>query len=161
MEDQKLIDLAIELTKQFLTQLGLDADVTGEVQKSVNKSEKEVSYVRVKLDGENLNELVGYHGANLEAVQTILGLMLSKKSGVREARMIIEINDYRERREKYLEAYAQRAAEEVRNSGQEMELPPMKPAERRVIHLALETEQGISTDSVGEGDDRRVIIRPA
>jgi len=119
---------------------------------------EDVHYVNVKLEGEHLNELVGYHGRNLDAAQTILGLILSHRLDSKNYRLVLEINDYRERREKYLLGYAERAALQVRDSGQELELTPMKPAERRVIHLALKKEQGVVSKSIGEGEERRIVV---
>ena len=87
-----------------------------------------------------------------------MGLILSKRLDSKSYRLVLEINDYRERREKYLLGYAERAALQVRESGQELELPPMKPAERRVIHLALKKEQGVVSKSIGEGEERRIVV---
>jgi spoIIIJ-associated protein len=77
----------------------------------------------------------------------------------KDLRVLLEVNDYREKREKYLQDIAQRAAMEVKSTGQEVELPPMKPYERRAIHMALKQEAGIETESIGEGEDRRIVVK--
>ena len=158
MDTETLITETKSLVEDFLTQMGLDAEITVSVE---TEAEKDVHYVYVKLEGENLGELVGFHGKNLQGSQVILGMMLSKRIGKEQrARLVLEINDYKEKREKYLVSYAQRAAMQVRESAQEMELTPMKPDERRIVHMALKTETGISTSSIGEEPERRIVITP-
>lgn len=157
MDKQVVIDTTKDLVDEYLTQLGLDADVAVEVPEK--EAEDRPQYVQIHLEGENLNELVGYHGKNLEASQIILGLMLNNKIDDQRYRVIMEINDYKKSRESYLRSYAIRASEEVQSSGQEMELNPMKPYERRIVHMVLKKEEGIETESRGEGDDRRIVIK--
>ena len=158
METKKVVTETKTLLAEFLTQMGLDAEIKVELSDTDNSEQQNLKYVNVKLEGEHLNEIVGYHGRNLDAAQTVLGLILSKRLNSKDYRMVIEINDYKERREKYLVSYAERAALQVRDSGQELELPPMKPSERRVIHMALKKEEGIETKSIGEGEERRIVI---
>ena len=117
-------------------------------------------YIMVKIVGDGLNELVGFHGKNMESFQNILSLMVTRKYQT-DFRILLEVNDYREKREKYLQSVAERASMEVISTGQDVELPPMKPFERRVIHMFLKTEEGIKTESVGEGEDRRIVIKKA
>jgi len=157
---EEIVSTAKELTEDFLTQLGLDADIS--VEMSDKDEERGIQYIQVDLEGDNLNELIGHHGRNLESMQIILGLMLVKTLKTDEnLRVLLEINDYKESREKYLRSYALRAADQVRESGQDMELQPMKPAERRVVHMVLKQEEGIMSESTGEGDDRRIVVKAA
>lgn len=158
MKDEQILKTVEEITNDFLTQMGLDADVKVTFAEA-EASDKDLVYIEVRLEGENLNELIGHHGINLESAQTVLGLMVSKKTERRDVRVLVEINDYKEGRERYLKSYALRAADQVRSSGQSMELMPMKPSERRIIHIVLKEEADIETDSTGEGDDRRVVIK--
>jgi len=155
MDEQKIIDRAEELVSDFLTQLGLEADTEIAFEDSEG-----VNYLNIKILGENLNELVGYHGQNIDAAQVLFGLILWKNFKDDDFRVILEINDYRERRKSYLASHAQRAAEQVRESGQEIELEPMKPNERRIIHITLKEEKDVMTESLGEGMDRRIVIKP-
>lgn len=160
MKDEQILSIAKSLAEDFLTQLGLDAEV--KVSFGDDDNGRNVTYVNIQFLGDNLNELIGHHGKNLESIQVILGLMLSKELQVEDdIRILLEVNDYKESRERYLKSYALRAADQVKESGQEMELPPMKPSERRVVHMCLKQEEGIVTESVGEGEDRRIIIKKA
>ncbi len=163
-KEQTVEQIAHELVQEFLTQLGLDAEITIVVPEPEDEKEVGFKYLNLTLVGENLGEIIGFRGNMLESIQTILSLMLTKTLLRKEMdsnyRILLDINDYKQQREKYLISYAQRASEEVKTSGQPMELSPMKPAERRIIHLALKTENGIETSSVGEGESRRVVISP-
>jgi spoIIIJ-associated protein len=157
MKDEQILKTAKELTNDFLIQMGLDAEIKTSFNEDPEK--EDVRYLSVELEGENLNELIGHHGRNLESAQVVLGLMLTKKIEDKSVRLVLDINNYKVSREKYLQSYALRAADQVRESGQELELMPMKPSERRIVHMVLKEEKGIETESKGEGEDRRVVIR--
>jgi spoIIIJ-associated protein len=155
MEQNEVLTKTEEYIHQLLAVFELQAEVTAEFTASDDGTMDK--YVLVKLNGDGLNELVGFHGKNMEAVQTVVSLMLSR-GFQKDLRVLLEVNDYREKREKYLQSVAQRAALEVKSSGQDVELPAMKPYERRVVHMALRQEEGIATESIGEGEDRRIVI---
>lgn len=152
-----------DIILDFLTQLGLDAEI--EVSEPLSEEENAgFSYLNVTLQGDNLGEIIGYRGNMLESVQTVVSLILTKtlaKEGeTTKYRVLLDVNDYREKRKEYLISYAERAVAEVLSSNQPMELSPMKPSERRIIHIALKNTEGIETSSAGDGDDRRVVITP-
>ena len=75
-------------------------------------------------------------------------------------KVLIDINNYKSKKTKMLQETALRAVEQVKDSGQEVELPAMNPAERRIVHLAIQEEKGVTSASEGEEGDRRVIIKP-
>ena len=139
-------------TKDLIDKLGVLAEV------SVSKTE-EKSY-RIDLDGEDLGILIGYHGGTLSALQAILGLMVYKNLG-EWVRVLVNVGDYREMREEKLTELAHRAADKVRFLQSPITLPPMSSFERRLVHTAL-AERGdeIVTESVGEGSERRVVVKP-
>lgn len=159
MKEADIIKAAQEQTSEFLTQLGLDAEITVKFVEGEVKEEREIKYLSVKLESDNLAELIGFHGKVFDSVQNMLGLIISRACPDEGVRVLLEINDYRERREEYLKKYAMRAAEEVRMNRQSMELPPMKPFERRIIHMVLKTDADLVTESEGEGENRRIIIK--
>ena len=156
MDDKSAISKIKDLTKDLLKKVEIKAEVSAEVQ----DGEEDKKYLMVKIEGDDLGILVGHHGKILESLQTILGLILSREDD-NKYRVVLDINDYRERRAEYLTSMALQAAEQVRQSGQDMELEPMKPNERRVVHMALQEEKGISTESVGEGEERRIVVKKA
>lgn len=149
-----------DVISDFLTQLGLDAEI--ETLSSKELDNAGFSYLSVVLRGDNLGELIGYQGNMLDSIQTIISLILTKKLAKEgedmKYRVLLDVNDYRDKRKEYLESYAQRAVTEVLSSKQPIELAPMKPFERRIIHLALQDVEGIETSSAGDDSNRRVVI---
>lgn len=159
MEDNKIIEIATAQIDEFLTQLGLEAELKIDFMEADSKEEVAYRYLLIELQGEHLSELIGFHGKMLESLQNVLGLFMNKALENKEVRVLLDINNYRDKRTEYLTRYAQRAAEEVRMNKQPMELPPMKPFERRIIHMVLKDDPELITESLGEGDDRRVVIK--
>ena len=154
METDKLIEKTKEIVVEFLTQLGLDPEMEVGVQE-----DEEIKYITVDLQGENLSELIGFHGKVFDSIQNILGLIVNKQLDLHEYRLLLEINDYRAQREEYLKQYATRAAMEVKMNKMSLELTPMKPFERRIIHMVLKDDPEVFTESTGDANDRRVIIK--
>jgi len=112
----------------------------------------------VRLETSESGLLIGYHGETLQSLQLILNLILVKKSG-EYLKVIIHVGDYREKRNAYLESLANQAAERVAQTGQEETLPPMSSFERRVVHLALSNNPSVKTESTGEKNERRIVIK--
>jgi len=159
MEDNKIIEIATAQIDEFLTQLGLEAELKIDFMEADSKEEVAYRYLLIELQGEHLSELIGFHGKMLASLQNVLGLFMNKALENKEVRVLLDINNYRDKRTEYLTRYAQRAAEEVRMNKQPMELPPMKPFERRIIHMVLKDDPELITESLGEGEDRRVVIK--
>jgi spoIIIJ-associated protein len=108
-------------------------------------------------DKEALGALIGRKGERLSALQHLVNLMLSRKLGA-WTRVLVDVEDYRGRRERQLREIATRAAERVNESGKMLQLEPMPALERRWIHLALRNNPDVSTQSIGEEPHRRVVI---
>lgn len=144
-----------EIAADFIKELGVPA----EVAVTETEEEGETAY-RVNLQGEDLGILIGYHGETLNALQLLLSLMVSKKLD-QWVRLTLDAGDWRERRGETLSEMALRAAEKVRATGEEMALPIMSSADRRLVHLALQGADGITTESTGEEGYRRVVIKPS
>jgi spoIIIJ-associated protein len=106
---------------------------------------------------EALGALIGRKGERLSALQHLVNLMLSRKLGT-WTRVLVDVEDYRGRRERQLREIATRAAEKVRESGKMLQLEPMPALERRWIHLALRDNPDVATQSIGEEPHRRVVI---
>lgn len=102
---------------------------------------------------------IGHRGRTLDAVRVWCDAAATRVSASRD-RLVIDVAGYRERREAALRFDAEHRAAEVRRSGEVVELEPMGPADRRIVHLALEHFEGVVTESVGEEPMRRVVIRP-
>jgi spoIIIJ-associated protein len=106
---------------------------------------------------EALGALIGRKGERLSALQHLVNLMLSRQMGS-WTRVLVDVEDYRGRRERQLIEVATRAAEHVMESGQMLQLEPMSALERRWVHLALRDMEGITTQSIGEEPMRRVVV---
>lgn len=104
--------------------------------------------------------LIGYHGETISALQFLLSLMVHNQVQVWH-RLIVNINDYRQKREQSLAEMAKAAAQRVRSTGEEVIMPPMESFDRRIVHTVLAADSSVRTESVGEGRDRRLIIYPA
>ena len=109
---------------------------------------------------EELNSMIGGRGERLQAIQHLVNLMLSRKMG-EWARVTVDVEEYRGRREAQLRALARKAADRVKETGRAVQLEPMTALERRWIHVELQGLPGIATESAGEEPERRVVIIPA
>lgn len=116
--------------------------------------------IHVEVEGEDQTELIGYHGETLGAFQTLLGFMVSQKIGERVS-VLVDVDGYREKQKKTLANIALKAAHNVRENNLPVSLEPMTPYERRIVHLILQEEQGITTESQGGEPHRKVVILPA
>ncbi len=106
---------------------------------------------------ENLGLLIGRRGETLAALQLLVNLIVSHRTKHR-LRIIVDAENYRQRREANLRSLALRVAQQVRNYRRSIALEAMPPYERRIVHIALSDSKDISTESIGEGDERRVVI---
>jgi spoIIIJ-associated protein len=106
---------------------------------------------------EALGSLIGRKGERLSALQHLVNLMLSRRMG-EWTRVLVDVEDYRGRRERQLRDLANRAAARVEETGKMIQLEPMPALERRWIHLALRDHPGVATQSIGEEPNRRIVV---
>lgn len=141
---------AREVLDRILQSMGFDAVV------SVRSTENPVI---LSVSGQNLGVLIGRRGDNLASLQFMVNLILSK--GRRQwPRVVIDVENYRARREESLRSLADRIAYRVGRNGRPFTLEAMPASDRRVIHLSLRERANIETYSIGEGVSRRVVIAP-
>lgn len=110
------------------------------------------------ISGRELGPLIGWRGENLRALQTVVNMLMNKVGA--ERRVIIDVERYRQRREHTVREIAFRAARQVKVTGDPITLDAMQPFERRAIHLALEADPEVTTVSVGEEPNRRLVVEP-
>ena len=149
---------AMAVAKEILEQLmrQLDFDVRVEIKAG------ETNRLNVVAEGsekESLGALIGRKGERLSALQHLVNLLLSKRVG-EWTRILVDVEDYRGRRERQLRDLANRAAERVLETGKMLQLEPMPALERRWIHLALRDHDKVATQSIGEEPNRRVVVLP-
>ncbi len=143
-------DVARDFLDQVIKAMGIDV--------TIEMSQQQESIV-FNIRGENLGMLIGKHGQTLDALQYLTNLA-AHRDAVDRARVIIDVEDYRKRREETLTSLAKRIAAQVKRRGDKVVLEPMTPNERKVIHMALQDDTRISTYSEGEEPYRKVIIAP-
>ena len=139
-----------KLIKDFLVSLGIDAGI------EIAEDEEAIS---ISLETEDTGMIIGYHGETLEALQLILSLVLAKENGVFK-RVSIEVGDYKKNRTEWLERLALDAKERALSEGKEVYLSELKSWERRVVHLLLQDDKEVTSESSGEGKDRVLVIKP-
>jgi len=144
------IEILKKFTQELLDQLGQPVTFGVEEKKEV---------ININLQTDNPGIFIGYHGQTLASIQLILSMMVYRKLG-EWVKLVVDVGDYRLRRAEALGRIALSAAQKVKFSGQEYELPSMSSAERREIHLALAENPEVETESTGEGRDRRVVVKP-
>jgi len=118
----------------------------------------ETGAYRVHIETEETGLLIGFHGQTLESFQIILGMMVGKALGSWQ-RVYVNVGDYRQKREEALMYMAQHAAEKALATGIPVELSRLSPSERRVIHLTLSGDERVATESVGEGNNRVLVVK--
>jgi spoIIIJ-associated protein len=115
--------------------------------------------VEILLDTQDNGILIGYHGEVLEALQLVLSLAIAKKLGY-FIRISIEIGEYKKNRSSYLENIAFSAKERALAENREIVLPNLKGWERRVVHMLFQEDEEVMSESVGEGRERTLVIKP-
>jgi spoIIIJ-associated protein len=142
------------ILEQLLAHIGFAARVdveTGETSR--------LNVVGEENEHEELGALIGRKGERLSALQHLVNLMLSRQMGV-WTRVLVDVEDYRGRRERQLREIAERAAKRVLETGKMLQLEPMPALERRWIHLALKANPDVATQSIGEEPNRRIVVLP-
>jgi spoIIIJ-associated protein len=104
--------------------------------------------------------IIGRRGQTLDALEHLVNRIVLRDEADAGVRIALDVEGYRERRQESLEQLARRLAAKARETGRAVTLNPMSPRDRRIVHLALESDPGVSTASEGEGHYRRLVIAP-
>lgn len=144
------IDRVREILERVVATLGVEASV------EVTESDRQISGV---IDGEDVARLIGRRGQMIDAVQ-FLCYRAAQRGATDRKRVIVDAGGYRERRREQLEDQAERAAARAGESGREIELEPMTPSERKVVHDFLAERAEVETFSEGDEPDRCVVVAP-
>ncbi|NLK94939.1 MAG: protein jag [Clostridiales bacterium] len=114
--------------------------------------------IKINVTGEDMGSVIGYRGETLDALQYLLSLTINKNHDEPYKRIILDIENYREKREETLKRLAEKTAYKVLKNGKAYKLEPMNPYERRIIHAALQGNNKIETYSEGEEPYRRIVV---
>lgn len=136
------------ILKTLLAEMGIEADVNTRVSDG---------NIYLNINTPNAGLLIGRRGRTLDAIQHLLNCIVNRSSLVKR-RVIVDAEQYRERREEILTSLAHKLASKVKTTGQEIVVEPMNPQDRRIIHLALQNDEQVTTFSRGEGSLRSVVI---
>ena len=147
-------DIALEFVRQIVSRMEL-ADTT------VTMTDGENGEKRISVDGENAGVLIGHHGETLDSLQYLTNLAANKKIEGEKREYIkvtVDVEGYRAKREETLRSLARRMADKVLRYKKSVMLEPMNPYERRIIHSEIQGIDGVSTNSIGSEDNRKVVI---
>jgi spoIIIJ-associated protein len=147
------------LLEELLTRMEIPARVTVRRAAASKGVEPGKEPVILDISGDDLGLLIGWRGENLRALQTVLNLMMGDNEA-EGRRLILDVERYRARREERVRELALRVAHRVKRTGERMMLEPMHAYERRVVHISLEGDEGVRTESTGAEPARRVTIHP-
>ena len=144
---------AIAFVEKLLADMELDAEMS--------VSEGENGETRIAINGEGASVLIGHHGDTLDSLQYLANLAANKRvDGKKEdyVKVSIDVEGYRAKREETLRALARRMASKVLKYKKSVMLEPMNPYERRIIHSEIQNIEGVSTNSIGSENNRKIVI---
>lgn len=147
-------DEAVNKSKEFLQKVFNAMKIDVVMEKFINKNDGSITF---KLHGDDMGILIGKHGQTLDSLQYLTNLVANKNSADR-VRVIIDVEDYRDRRVETLTRLASRLADKVKRTGERVALEPMNPHERKIIHMALQNDRRVTTLSEGDDPYRHVVI---
>ena len=155
--DQQLMKEAAELLQGLLACMDIRAKVRAYRKERTDEGEEEALVLNV--EGDDLGILIGRRGETLAALQYLVRLMVNHRFH-RWVNIVVDIEEYKERRAQQLRQLAQRMAQRVMQTGKPVALEAMPARERRIVHMTLRDHPAVTTVSVGEGEQRKVTIRP-
>ena len=148
--DKNMLQVIEQMAKELLLKIGLEGNI--------RVSQQEEGSFTIDVTCEDPQLYIGEKGQTLSEILYILKSLLRKKFGG-PVYVALDINDYRKNKEHYVKELARTTADEVTLLKTPKELPPMSAAERRLVHMELQERSDIETESMGDGEDRRVVVR--
>jgi spoIIIJ-associated protein len=147
-------EIAADFLEGLLSRMGLTAGV----ELNFENGTMYVDILGTDPDDEDMGLLIGRHGQTLEALQELTRMAVIHRTGLR-SRVVVDVEDYKKRQRDRLEARAREIAKRVARSGQEEELEPMNPYERKLVHDVVAAVEGATSSSRGEEPERFVVIQ--
>lgn len=146
-------DIAVEFVKTLLADMNINAEVSAVDVENADKL--------INISGEEAGILIGHHGDTLDSLQYLVNLAANQKTEGEKrdfVKISVDIEGYRAKREETLRSLARRKAEKVLKYKKSVMLEPMNPYERRIIHSEVQNIKGVSTNSIGSENNRKVVI---
>ncbi len=154
---ENALRVATETLSDILEKMGVDADVAATWQEGGSAHGEDVIRIDVTGDSEHLGMLIGRKGETMGALEYLVRVITGNRLE-QYVNLIVDVDGYRERRTKQLQRLAIRLAQQVVRNGRSVSLEPMPSYERRIVHIALRENEDVYTESVGDGDYRKVVI---
>lgn len=148
----EIADIGIEHLKKLISFLS-----TSEV--SIEEFEGDEGEIILDVTGEDAGLLIGRHGRTIDALQSIVSAMTTRKMGIRYP-LSVDVEGYKHRRKQKVVDIAKRAADRARNTNRSVSLKPMTPYERRIVHMTIRNQDGVTSTSEGSGSYRHIVIVP-
>lgn len=136
--------------RELLKQVGWQAEV------SVSQSSEQIE---LHIDSDSTAQIIGKHGQSLEALQYLVATMTDRIC-LNELPVVIDTGGYRLKRHRYLQSLAQKLSSKVRTSGNKVTLDPLPHYERRLLHMFIRDQRGVTSSSIGKGYEKRVVVTP-
>jgi spoIIIJ-associated protein len=156
LEHDSLLDHTESVISKLIAMMGLEAQVSAHYGDTDRDDRR---YINVDVRGSDLSVLIGRRSETLNAFQYVASLIIGKDTQ-QFVQLTVDVEGYRERREKQLVQMAKRMADQVAKNGRKQTLEPMPAAERRIIHIALRDHPAVFTESTDEDPYRKVVILP-
>lgn len=156
-EDSDVSPIAKSILETLLDKAGVDASVEILTAETVIPDEDAGSGVVYNIRGNDLGILIGRKGQTLTSLQYLIRLIVAHRTGI-YAPIVLDVNDYRRRRFDALKSMALKVAEQVKEKKMPFSLEPMPAFDRRIVHLVLADDPIVTTQSVGNGEDRKVVV---
>ena len=147
------VEIAVDFIKTILADMNIEATVTVADADNADK--------QINIEGAEVGALIGHHGETMDSLQYLANLAANQKvNGEKRefVKLIVDIEGYRAKREETLRALARRMADKVVKYKKSVMLEPMNPYERRIIHSEVQNIKGVSTNSIGSENNRKVVI---
>ncbi len=158
MKKKKTESNTLDIIKQTTEELLSKLKTEGTVEVVDEKTEEESNY-KITIQTQETGLIIGYHGETLNSLQLLLGVILYKKLGS-WVRVLVDVGNYRQMREESIKEMVGRITAEVEATSQAVVLPYLSPLERRIVHMMLTDHKTVVSESIGEGKDRRLTIKP-
>ena len=155
--NEETMQIAANVVRDLLEKMRVKAMINSKIGEAADEVDSRV--IMIDILGDDLSFLIGRHSEVLHSLQYITSLIVGREVG-HWVPLIIDVQGYRERRERQLRQMASRMADQVAKTGRRISLEPMTATERRIIHLALRDNSEITTESIGEEPNRKVVIYP-
>jgi len=154
MEGQNEQNIIKEAIANLLEKMGFPAEVESS-EKEENGSKTYLYNVKTS----DSNFLIGQYGVNLQALQHIIRVVVRKRTSDR-VNFVVDVNNYRQEKNESIEKMARDIADQVIQDKKEIVMRPMSAYERRIVHMELSKNNQIKTESIGEGESRKVVVKP-